>query len=154
MFSIFFYLFKLNSTRLADFNFQREIGCWFWQYAIFSQIILYRGQKTKDFIFLYYFAKTLPKSISKIQNHTITFLHFLFFVLTHPHPSAFTIFFCVLWLVVQKLGRDWGGEFAKISRELEYYIYFEYFLPAIRVKNKFIGKIKRFYKRLKKERLD
>ena len=40
-----------------------------------------------------------------------------------------------------------------MSRELEYYIYFEYFLPATRVKNKFIGKIKRFYKRLKKERL-
>ena len=97
-FQFFFYLFKLNSTRLADFNFQREIGCWFWQYAIFSQIILYRGQKTKDFIFLYYFAKTLPKSISKIQNHTITFLHFLFFVFTHPHPSAFTIFIvCCDW---------------------------------------------------------
>ena len=95
---IYFLNFKLNSTLLADINFQLEIICWFWQYAIFCQIILYRGQKTKDFIFLYYFAKTLPKSMSKIQNHTIIFLHFWFFVLTHPHPSAFTIFIvCCDW---------------------------------------------------------
>ena len=96
VFSNFFFKIKLNSTLLADFNFQLEIGCWFWQYAIFSQIILYRGQKTKDYIFVLFCQNPPKKHIKNSKPHSIIFLHFLFFVLTHPTLLLLQFLLCVV----------------------------------------------------------